>query len=151
MEELLIAVFAGFLAGAVMNKLSNQAKKVPVFKNEKLKNSKDILFEATKAKEVGADSASILLAFGAIESELRKISGHKESTYSIQKILSELESDNVIEPQIVSLIRQLAKIRNETAHGVSSKKFSDEKVSSYLERAKAVLNELADYPYDKSI
>ncbi|MGE6447730.1 DUF4145 domain-containing protein [Pseudoalteromonas tetraodonis] len=151
MEELLIAVFAGFLAGALLNKLSNKVKKVPVFKNDKLKNSKDILSEATKAKDVGADSASILLAFGAIESELRKISGHKESTYSIQKMLAELESEKAIDPHLTSLIKQLAKIRNETAHGANSKKFSDTKVTSYLERSKTVLNELADHAYKKSI
>ncbi|EZH79201.1 hypothetical protein AU05_17610 [Ectopseudomonas composti] len=145
MEELIAAVILGLFAGAVLKKLSDSAKTMPVFKDDKISDYKDILTEAHKAKNIGADSASILLAFGAIESSLRKISGHNESGYSVSRITSDLLKAGEIDNSTADLIRQLNKIRNETSHSIDAhSKYSETKVSSYLESVRKVLSALAE-------
>lgn len=142
MEELLLAIIAGFAAGIIAKKVSDKAKSIAVFKGMNLKNSKDILAEANKAREMGADSAAILLAYGAIESRLRQISGHNESSFSVTDMVKMLESENRIDPEISLTIRQLSKVRNETSHGETSKEFSKTKVTQYIDRATSVLKSL---------
>ncbi|MBN8105549.1 hypothetical protein [Vibrio vulnificus] len=144
MEDLLIAIVSGFLAGAIISRLSNKAKNNPVFKSEKLENSKDILHEARKAHELGADSAAILLAFGAIESKLREKTKLNDSTFSINKLLEELNKRSEVDESTVVMIRQLANIRNQTVHSSEvSKKYTDNKVESYLHKAQQVLKNLS--------
>jgi hypothetical protein len=142
MEELIVAVLAGLFAGAMVKKLSDKAKNVPVFKDEKISNSNDILNEAHKAQKIGADSASIMLAFSAIESRLRLLTGHDDASYSINNMIDELHERRKINLETVKLIKQLSKIRNETVHSGESKKFSESKVSSYIDKAELVLEKL---------
>lgn len=142
MEEFIIAALAGLFAGAIFKKLSDKAQKVPVFQN-KIKNYNDILNEAKKAHEIGADSASILLAFTAVESRLRELTSNNDSTYLISHMLSELIERNKINSDTEKLIKQLEKARNETAHSGESKKFSELKVLNYLEKAELIISKLS--------
>lgn len=143
MEELLIAILAGLAAGALLKKISDKAKSVPVFKDEKINSPGDILAEAKKARDMGADSACILLAFGAIESRLREISGEDSSAYQLNNIITSLTKSEKIPVETANTIRQLANIRNETAHGDASKKLSSLKVNTYIEKTESVLSSIS--------
>ena len=144
MEQLLIAILSGFVAGALISKLSNNAKNKPVFKGEKIENSKDVLHEARKAHEIGADSAAILLAFGAVEMKLREKTDSHDSKHSINQMLQQLKETSKVEDSTLMTIRQLANIRNHTAHSaIESKKYTDSKVDSYLTKAQQVIRELS--------
>ncbi|WP_155483488.1 hypothetical protein [Vibrio harveyi] len=144
MDELLLAILGGFVAGALISKLSNRAKNKPVFKSEKIENSKDILDEARKAHDMGADSAAILLAFGAVELKLRERTNSDDSKFSIHQMLESLEQEQKLSKTTSLSIRQLAKIRNQTVHSPKeSKKYAEAKVESYLKKVSDVLRELS--------
>lgn len=144
MEELIVAIVSGFVAGAILGKLSRRAQNKAVFKDKKIESSKDVLHEARKAHQIGADSAAILLAFGAVELTLRERTNFNDSKHSINQILKRLEQTNAIELSTLMDIRQLANTRNKTVHNSNeSKKYTESKVDSYLSKAQQVVNALS--------
>ena len=149
MEDLLIAVLAGFAAGVLINKLTNKAKNVPVFKNDDVSNSDAILAEAVKAKNIGAYPASISLAFGAIEAKLRQLSENNEATYSVNRIVNDLIGTDVISQEITSVINELSKTRNNVVHGFEMEFVNELMVSNYLSKSENLL-EVLGKAYNKS-
>lgn len=100
----------------------------------RLQGYKDLLIAADRAKSVGADLPSMLLAYSSLETLLDEVVSPSES--SLSKKLQRAEELGVLDHLATQDFRRLANIRNSIAHGYqekdSEKSISDDKVDKYL-------------------
>lgn len=95
---------------------------------------KDLLKAADRAKDVGADLPSLLLAYSSLEALLGEAVNLSES--NLAKKLKRAEELGLLDSQAIQDFRRLANIRNNIAHGYqekdSVKTISDIKLDKYL-------------------
>ena len=135
MEDLsMVAVALSIVSGLATSSVFAVIKLFLGAGKSRFQDYKDVLKAADRAKSVGADLPSMLLAYSSLETLLDEVVDLHES--SLTKKLQRAEELGLLDALSIQDFRRLANIRNLIAHGYqekdSRKSISDIKVDKYL-------------------